>query len=110
LADCIVSNSGVIYCLNLQGVKVKNKNKPLATQAMNDLIELTILAKDEPAAAYCLQEHFKLSMPVLVIDVESDSAVGAGEPVVHFKLNETLMAHLSALRAAKRENGLSKNI
>jgi hypothetical protein len=73
-------------------------------EAMRNLVELSILSKDVPAAAYCLEEHFKLSIPVLVIDVENRSARGTRKPVVHFKLNETLMAHLSALRAAKREN------
>lgn len=87
-----------------------NAKEPLATQAMNDLIELTILAQDEPLAANALQECFKLAIPVLVIDVEDEFAMVTGEPVVHFKLNETLMAHLSALRASKREYANSENV
>lgn len=81
-----------------------SESEPLSRQAMNDLIELTILAKDESLAANALKEHFEFAIPVLVIDVEDQSAVVAGKPIVHFKLNETLMAHLSALRASQRED------
>ena len=81
-------------------------NQPMSYGAMNDLIELTIFAKDEPSAANAIKECFELSIPVLVIDVERNQTMVTGEPIVHFKLNETLLAHLIALRAAKRENGL----
>lgn len=77
---------------------------PIASQAMKDLIELTRLAEDESLAADAIQEHFKLAMPVLVIDTEHHAAGIAGENVVRFKLNETLMAHLAALRAAERKH------
>lgn len=80
------------------------RDYPLASSAMLDLIELTLLAQDESAAAYALQEQFQLAMPVLVIDVEDDPAGSAGEPIIHFKLNEALMTELSALRAAQRED------
>ena len=77
--------------------------KPLATDAMRDLIEFTIISKDEPLAAKALHECFEFSIPVLTIDIKSDVAMIAGKPIIHFKLNETLMTHLTALRAEKRE-------
>lgn len=81
-----------------------SNQKPLATAAMQDLIELTILAKGEPAATKALHEHFEFAIPVLTVDVERDSANPAGKPVILFKLNECLMTHLSALRADKRKD------
>ncbi len=78
-------------------------SKPLATQAMQDLIELSVFAQTHSRAAEALQEHFQLAIPVLVIDVEDNSAEVAGENVISFKLNEALMAHLIALRADQRE-------
>lgn len=77
--------------------------EPLATNAMRDLIELTLLAKYCPLAANALCECFEFSIPVLTIDIEGDSAMVTRKPIIHFKLNETLMAHLSALRVKKRE-------
>jgi chromosome segregation and condensation protein ScpB len=77
--------------------------EPLATRAMADLIELTLLAQNESVAADALKECFELGMAVLVIDIERDAAEHAGKAIVHFKLNETLMVHLAALRAEQRK-------
>ena len=76
---------------------------PLATCAMRDLIELTILAKCIPLTPKALHKCIEFSIPILVIDIERDPTRPAREAVIHFKLDETLMTYLAALRAKKRE-------
>lgn len=59
--------AGINSRLVTQEVEMRNNKYPLATQAMKDLIELTVLSKDVPASDHLLEKHFKLSMPVLVM-------------------------------------------
>ena len=75
----------------------------LAAQAVRDLAEFSALAQRETGAAEALKHCLELGNPVIVAYGDIVTA-GATNPVIKLKLNETLMAHLSAFRARKREH------
>ena len=84
--------------------------KPMATDAMNDLIPLVALAKDVPAAADALEECFKLGIPIVQSDIDHDATRLAGQFVFQFYLNERLKRFLTAAVAAQAEDRLGQRV
>ena len=78
--------------------------EPLARSAMSELSALLALSDDKTASANAFQEFCKLGLPVIVCDVDPRSAVGAGDFIVSFQVNEALVRHMAAARAGQGKN------
>src|ERR1700739_2984847 len=70
--------------------------KPLATDAVSDLLVFLTVAENRPDAAFALSECLVLGLSVVVCHPDRDATVIAGKPRFRFELNERLARYLPA--------------
>lgn len=79
--------------------------KPLAADAVKDLLVFLEIANDRPDAALALGECLELGLPIVVCHPDRDETVIAGKPRFRCELNERLARYLPTFQAGQIVDG-----